>query len=387
MEIPAVLPVLPVRDVVVFPGVTVPLAVGREKSLAALEEASESGFLIVASQRDPATEDPEIRPAASSGLRGARDSNHRCARPRQTGHRRWRCPHPPQPADREFTRHADADRHTRGCRSGIRAISIPCGRMWSRSRTASSIYTTIIPDDWKTFVSGIPGAGLLADVVASTLPLPPDEKALLLAEVNPTLRLERVAAHLEREVTIAETQRTLNQDSDSDDMEPGSTRAPAAAAHARTRKRARRSGPEHSRSGRTPRANRRGQPARRRTRTGGAGTQTTCRPPPACTRSALDSNLHRMDGRSSPGPRSRKTSSTCRPRARSSMPIITTSKKSKTASSNFSRFASWRPMQRVPILCFVGPPGVGKTSLGRSIARTMGRTLRSGFTRRCSRRG
>jgi len=60
VQVPRILPVLPVRDVVIYPGVTVPLAIGRPRSLAALEAAGSSGFLIVATQRDPATEEPGI---------------------------------------------------------------------------------------------------------------------------------------------------------------------------------------------------------------------------------------------------------------------------------------------------------------------------------------
>src|SRR5262245_4882465 len=60
VELPAILPVLPVRDVVVFPGVTVPLAIGRAGSLAALQRAGQGGFLVVATQRDPATDEPTL---------------------------------------------------------------------------------------------------------------------------------------------------------------------------------------------------------------------------------------------------------------------------------------------------------------------------------------
>ena len=56
------LPLLPLRDIVVFPGMVVPLFVGRDKSVAALEAAMTSEGekdIVLIAQLDPGCEDPE----------------------------------------------------------------------------------------------------------------------------------------------------------------------------------------------------------------------------------------------------------------------------------------------------------------------------------------
>jgi ATP-dependent Lon protease len=59
-EIPTSLPLLPVRDVVIFTDMLLPLFVGREKSIRAVERSvSKDRFLFVATQKDPAIENPK----------------------------------------------------------------------------------------------------------------------------------------------------------------------------------------------------------------------------------------------------------------------------------------------------------------------------------------
>ena len=55
------LPLLPLRDVVIFPGMMMPFVVGRERSVKALERAMENGKkLFLSAQRDAEVEDPNI---------------------------------------------------------------------------------------------------------------------------------------------------------------------------------------------------------------------------------------------------------------------------------------------------------------------------------------
>ena len=52
-------PILPLRDIVVYPKMIVPLFVGREKSIKALQSAIDgSQNIVLATQKEAATEDP-----------------------------------------------------------------------------------------------------------------------------------------------------------------------------------------------------------------------------------------------------------------------------------------------------------------------------------------
>ena len=55
-----VYPLLPLRDIVVFPHMVVPLFVGRQKSINALEEAlGKDKLIVLATQKDAKIDDPK----------------------------------------------------------------------------------------------------------------------------------------------------------------------------------------------------------------------------------------------------------------------------------------------------------------------------------------
>src|SRR5690349_23799193 len=59
IDVPSELPLLPLKNTVLFPGVVLPITVGRDKSIKAVTEAYKKDKLIgVLSQKDSNVEDP-----------------------------------------------------------------------------------------------------------------------------------------------------------------------------------------------------------------------------------------------------------------------------------------------------------------------------------------
>ena len=67
-KIPAVIPLLPVRDVVIFPYMILPLFVGREKSIRAVDESlTRDRLILLVAQKDAEAEEPNSEEIFSLG--------------------------------------------------------------------------------------------------------------------------------------------------------------------------------------------------------------------------------------------------------------------------------------------------------------------------------
>ena len=69
IEVNEILPILPLRNMVLFPGVFMPVSVGRKASMKLVREAEKKGAYIgVVCQKDMNTEDPKIEDLYATGV-------------------------------------------------------------------------------------------------------------------------------------------------------------------------------------------------------------------------------------------------------------------------------------------------------------------------------
>ncbi len=370
LEIPDRLPLLPVRDLVVYPGVTVPLSIGRSRSIAALEAVGSEGYMIVATQRDAATEEPEIDELYPVGaiVRVLRvvEARREGKQALVVGIARARLG---EVLTREPCHQVRFEPIIdREPEEGDESLWHEVSELAQQVIDARDDY----PDEWKTFISGIPTPGMLADLLASNLPLSSEEGVEHLGDPRPGGRLRRVQQHLERELTIAETQQTLRKEASSSDMDE------------KRRERMLRS---------------RMREIQEEIGEGDAGLrevdelrdklETAELPPDAFAQAERE--LKRLSALPQHAPdrhliRTYLDWMLDLPWAVETVDALELNEARsildadhhglETIKERILEFLAVRklaPESKAPILCFVGPPGVGKTSLGRSIARCMGR--------------
>ena len=213
-DLPDVLPMLPVRDVVIFTDMLLPLFIGREKSVRAVEEAmAQDRFLFLATQKQPALENPKAdeiyrvgtvgrilrmlklpdgrMKALVQGLGRARIVRY----VRKTSYYRVKIElleeEPSKPADLEI------EALMRNVRESSEKILALRGEL---------------TNDVGTILESIEDPGRLADLVASNLKLKIEESQALLEMVDSQERLKKVNELLSREVDLSSMQAKIQSD-------------------------------------------------------------------------------------------------------------------------------------------------------------------------------
>jgi len=204
-----VLPVLPLRDIVVFPHMIVPLFVGRVKSVKALEEVMQDDKqILLVAQKDPGDDDPSPDDIFDVGTVG--QVLQLLKLPDQTvkvlveGTTRARVE---RFTEREDFFEAEV--------TPIPELDTDDERLEALSRTVSNHFENYVklnkkvPPEVLGSVSQIDDYAKLADTIASHLNIKLEEKQELLQIASTAERLERVYSMMEGEISVLNVEKKI----------------------------------------------------------------------------------------------------------------------------------------------------------------------------------
>ena len=204
------IPVLPLRDVVVYPHMVIPLFVGREKSINALDTAmQEDKKILLVAQKNAEVDDPSVEDIYEIGtlstilqLLKLPDGTVKvlvegAERVRITGY---------ENTDAFFTAHIDVL---------VQEDEGDDKELEVQTRSLLALFDQYVklnkkvPPEILTSLSGIEESGRLADTIAAHMSLKLEEKQKILEIENPHLRIERLMVLIEGEIDIMQIEKRI----------------------------------------------------------------------------------------------------------------------------------------------------------------------------------
>jgi ATP-dependent Lon protease len=205
------LPVLPIRNAVLFPGNVAPFDVGREKSVALVEDVDNLPGPVIAifAQRDPSTDDPgaeDLYPVgcAARVLKALKHSSGNYSLILQ-GVTRIRMEH--------------VITHTPYLKAKIKRLDEPVTEDVEAEALAMSLRDIAkqviqlmpeLPREAASLIDSIQAPGALADLVAANLDAPVEEKATLIETIDVKDRIRKVLRLLTRQLEILKMRERIN---------------------------------------------------------------------------------------------------------------------------------------------------------------------------------
>lgn len=221
VDIPEKALVLPLRNAVLFPMMKMPISVGRPRSVASVMNVGEGGLIAIVTQKDKTVDEPKIGDLYLDGvlakiekIQKMNDQTltvlvHGLARIRLTGE---------APLDAseagELGMQAKIERVPNGL-EGFTELPIEIEALVKNIKALGRRIISLspnIPDEAAIFVESITDPDYLADLIASYMNIDESEKQNILSKGNVKDRLERVTGLLNKEIDILELSKKIQGD-------------------------------------------------------------------------------------------------------------------------------------------------------------------------------